>query len=162
MRTSTIIVLAALALALALPAAAQDAASLTVQVRELELRQEASFLSPVVGLLHYGQQVAVAQRQGEWLQVTAAMGGQTGWAHASALTDEDLDLDSGSGFSGGADSDEVALAGKGFNQTVETEYRLSNPGMRYDVIDWMESINISPEEKQAFLDQGKAEAGGAQ
>ncbi len=130
--------------------------SLTVQVRELELRQEASFLSPVITVLRYGDQVTIISRQGEWAQVSALFSDMSGWAHMSGLTEEELDLNAGQGsLFGGADSDEVALAGKGFNQAVEAEHRSTNPGLRYDWIDWMEAVKVSPEESQAFLTFGE-------
>lgn len=162
-KTALTLALVAALSAWALPVLAQQdqaGSTLTVQVRDLELRQDASFLSPVAGMLHYGDQVTATSRQGEWIEVQQMMGEQSGWAHQSALTDQELDLQAGGSMTGGADSDEVALAGKGFNRQVESEYRQGHPGMHYDWIDWMETIRIEPAEMQTFKDAGESAAVG--
>ena len=53
-----------------------------------------------------------------------------------------------------ATSTELALAGKGFNQDVEGEFKTRHQDLDYAVIDRMEQIVISPEQIQEFLREG--------
>ena len=46
----------------------------------------------------------------------------TGWIHQSALTSKQIVMNSGAAVSSSANSQEIALAGKGFNEDVERQY----------------------------------------
>jgi hypothetical protein len=54
-----------------------------------------------------------------------------------------------------ADSDELALAGKGFNKQVEGAFRSKNPHMDFTWVDKMEAMEVSQEEIQRFLEDGE-------
>ena len=51
-------------------------------------------------------------------------------------------------------SEEIALAGKGFNQQVEQEYKKQNRNVDFSWVDKMEQIVIPQQEMQTFLQQG--------
>ena len=132
---------------------------LSVQVREGKLRAKPSFLGQLTGELAYGERVTVLQEKGTWVQVRDA-DGRTGWLHASALSEKKLAMKAGDEqVTGGASDDELALAGKGFNDQVEAEYRKQNEDLDYTWVDRMEKIVVTPAEAQGFLVQGQVVTG---
>ena len=54
-----------------------------------------------------------------------------------------------------ATTDELALAGKGFNSQVEERYRSDHPELDFTWIDRMETFGASAEEVRRFLDEGR-------
>ena len=54
-----------------------------------------------------------------------------------------------------ASSNEIALAGKGFNRQVEADYRKKNKNIRFTWIDRMEKFVVSNDEMNAFVKQGE-------
>lgn len=145
-------------LALALAAAVSQAAQMSVQVKEGVLREKASFLGKPVGNVAYGERVNVLASQGDWRQVRAASGA-TGWIHGSALDSKRVTLSAASGGDVrlGASSDEVALAGKGFSQEIETEYKKQNRSLDYAWVDRMLTFKVSDAEAIRFLQEGGLE-----
>ncbi len=143
-------------------ALAWAAGQMSVQVKEAEVRQGPSFLAAVVARVPYGTQVMIQSEKGAWAKASTP-GGVTGFIHLSALTEKEVQYSGGGSAGSGASSQEVALAGKGFNQAVESQYRSQNPGISFVWIDRMEAIRISASQMQAFLNQGGLNApGGAQ
>jgi len=59
----------------------------------------------------------------------------------------------GSG-SGGVTSDEVTLAGRGFNSDVEARYSTDNPQLDFAKVDAMEALEITSSQLEQFLVQG--------
>jgi len=135
---------------------------MSVQVKNSAVRSTPTFLGKVVGQLNYGDQVTAVNEKDGWIQIQAK--GREGWMHESALTRKKIVFSSGSEQVGKyATTDEVALAGKGFNQSVEKAYRSRNPKLNYQGVDRMESIQISQKDIQRFIQEGGLTAqGGAQ
>ena len=127
---------------------------MSVQVRDGQLRNRASFLGTVVGTVAYGDRVTVNQTQAGWCEVSLA--GKTGWIHESALTPKKVVLASGTADARvqSVGSEEVALAGKGFSKEVEAEYKKQNQDVDYTWVDWMGQQTVSSERLVAFLKQG--------
>ena len=102
------------------------AKEMSVQVRDGQLRNRASFL------------------------------GKSGWIHESALTPKKVVLASGTADARvqSVGSEEVALAGKGFSKEVEAEYKKQNQDVDYTWVDWMGQQTVSSERLVAFLKQG--------
>ena len=150
--------LPAAALALALAAAAVHAAQMSVQVQNGVLRSKPSFLGSPAGSVAYGDRVDVLASQGDWRQVRAASG-ETGWIHSSALDSKRVTLSAASGndVQIAASSDEVALAGKGFSQEVETEYKKQNRALDYAWVDRMITFKVTDAEALRFLQEGGLE-----
>jgi hypothetical protein len=48
----------------------------------------------------------------------------------------------------------VALAGKGFNEQVESSFRKQNKNLDYTWINRMETFKVSPDQMRSFLAQG--------
>ena len=130
------------------------AKEMSVQVRDGQLRNRASFLGTVTATVAYGDRVTVNQSQAGWCEVATAAG-KTGWIHESALTPKRVVLSSGTTDArAGASGEEVALAGKGFSKEVEAEYKKTNKDIDYTWVDWMGKQKVSGEQIVQFLKQG--------
>ena len=91
---------------------------MSVQQKEGKLRVKPSHLGKIVGKLPYGTKVTVVKKQGAWYEVKSS--GLKGWLHKSSLTEKTLELRAGNkNVSSGVSDDELALAGKGFNNQAE-------------------------------------------
>ena len=134
-----------------------------VQVRETQIRENPSFVGRILATAAYGQELRVERRSGAWSRVAPAAGRPGGWVHSSALSAKKLELTAGTARSGGASSQEVALAGKGFNAQVEAQYRSDNAELDYAAIDRMEALRFMPEDLFRFMTEaGLKPAGAAQ
>ena len=130
------------------------AKEMSVQVRDGQLRNRASFLGTVTGAVAYGDRVTVNQTQAGWCEVATAAG-KSGWIHESALTPKRVVLSSGANDARtGASGQEVALAGKGFSKEVEASYKSQNRDIDYTWVDWMGKQTVPPEQLVQFLKQG--------
>ena len=131
------------------------AKEMSVQVRDGQLRNRASFLGTVTGAVAYGDRVTVNQTQAGWCEVATAAG-KSGWIHESALTPKKVVLSGGTPDArvGSVGSEEVALAGKGFSKEVEAEYKKQNKDIDYTWVDWMGKQKVSGEQLVQFLKQG--------
>jgi SH3-like domain-containing protein len=133
---------------------AEPQKTMSVQVKEGQLRSTPSFLGTIVAKLSYGDRVEIIQDQGSWKKV-AVRGGAQGWMHVSALTTKTIVLKAGAGnVQTSATSGEIALAGKGFSEEVEKQYKKLNSNLDYAWVDRMERFQVTPEQMQAFLKQG--------
>jgi hypothetical protein len=157
-----------LAAAAALAAAPKQ---MSVTVKETQARASPSYLGKILAVLAYGDRVQVVDSQSGWAKVSLPAGKavasgsppqKEGWVNLSALTDKKIVLKAGASDVGKtASSGEVALAGKGFNQEVESRYK-ENSRLDYTWVDRMEKFTASPQQIAAFLQQGglAAEAAG--
>ncbi len=128
---------------------------MSVQVRTTKLRSRPSFLGSTVAEVGYGAQMTVISSRGPWVQVTAP-DGETGWLHQSALSEDELAMVSGTiDANTGASGEEIALAGKGFNDQVENEYQKKHSELDYTWVDLMEKMVITPEQAEVFLAAGE-------
>lgn len=141
-----------------------DDGSMSVQVKQSQVRTAPSFLAWIMATLNYGDRVYIVSRQGTWVQVFLASAGVKGWVHSSALTTQKIVLKAGAAdVNKTATSDELALAGKGFNKKVEGEYRNKNKNLDYAPIDRMEQMKVSQSAIRKFLKKGAVSPqGGAQ
>ncbi|RPH48316.1 MAG: SH3 domain-containing protein [Desulfobacteraceae bacterium] len=137
---------------------------MSVQVKSGQARKSPTFLGPVIADFAYGDRVQILTQQGAWYQVALPSGKGQGWMHMSALTEKKIVLKAGAkDVSQAASSDELALAGKGFNKQVENQYRTRNPNLDFRQIDQMEALTVSQAEIQGFIQDGRLTAkGGAQ
>jgi hypothetical protein len=137
-------------------ASVHAATQMSVQVREGQLRERPSFLGTVVAQVEYGERVSVERSQGPWRY--AVSGDNAGWIHESALTRTRIRLAAGEEDALEAASlDELAAAGKGFTQEVETEYKQRNPAVDFTWVDRMGAMGKRPEKLIEFLRQGNIE-----
>ena len=128
---------------------------MSVQVKTGHLRAAPSFLGKIVMTVSYGERVEVREEKGAWSRVVLPGGKGEGWVHASALTPKKIVLKAGaSDVSQLATSDEIALAGKGFNKQVEGEFKAKNPDLDFTWVDRMEKIVVTQEQMRRFLKEG--------
>jgi hypothetical protein len=129
---------------------------MSIQIKEGHLRDTPSFLGKILAALEYGDRVEVLERKDLWVRIQAVEKYKTGWIHDSALTMKKIILKPGKAdVEQAATSDELALAGKGFNEQVEKEFNAKNPQLDYTWIDDMEQIVISQEQIMQFLKEGE-------
>lgn len=148
---------------IATAAFAAGTATMSVQVKNGQIRATPSFLGRVVAPLSYGDRVQVVETRNDWMNVTGPKG-QSGWVHSSALTKKTIVMASGSqDVQTGASGDELALASKGFNSDVEADFKSKNKNVDFTWVNRMEKYKVSPEEMQKFLKEGgvKTSEGGA-
>ena len=145
-------------LLLALPLVSE---ALQVQVENAQVREKPSFMGKVIGTLPYGTEVQPAAIQGAWTQVKLS-NGQAAWISSSALTSKRIKVQANQSAVGTtASASDLALAGKGFNATVENEFKRQNPKLNFAAVDQMEKRNAPQQQIQQFLIQGGLK-GGAQ
>lgn len=149
-----------LAVLLAISVSAAVTASMSVQVRRVKVRAKPSQLGRVVATVEYGTVVETGDLQRGWYPVTLA-DGTTGWLHESALSKKQIKMQAGtSDAATGVSSDEVALAGKGFNEQVESKLKADGT-LDYTWVDRMAAFAVSEEQIKEFRAAGHL-PGGAQ
>jgi len=138
-----------------LTALASAAATMSIQVRETQLRATPGYFGKIISRASYGDQVTVEGAKGSWKKVRLKKTGRTGWINSSALSAKEIKLVAGAkGTKGTASASELQLAGKGFNPEVEKEFKNRNRQMSFRWVDKMEQIVISDAEKQKFAQEG--------
>ncbi len=134
------------------------AASMSVQVQQSKVRATPSQLGSVVDTVEYGDVVNVGELQKGWYSVTTT-DGKKGWLHESALSNKPIAMHAGTADAAtGVSSDEVALAGKGFNEQVEAKLKADGT-LDFTWVDRMMTFNISPEQIVTFRTQGHLPGG---
>lgn len=129
--------------------------SMSIQIKEGHVRATPSFLGQIVGRVRYGDRVTVLGQKGPWRRVLPADGSAAGWIHGSALTSRRIVLQAGAAdVQEAATTEELALAGKGFSEQVEGEFRAKHPGVDFSWVDRMERITVTPEQIKRFLENG--------
>jgi hypothetical protein len=136
---------------------------MNVQVKRGDVRATPAFLGKIVSSLEYGARVEVLEDRNGWMRIGPTSKSASGWIHSSALTEKRITLQAGSkdtqvAASGG----ELALAGKGFNAEVETEFKNRNRNLDFSAIDRMQATKVSQGQIISFLKEGGLTAGVAQ
>ncbi len=123
-----------------------------VSVREGELRSAPGFLARVTIRVDYGESVKILEIRGDWLRVRTADSGDEGWLHSTVVAGkEELRLERADGTTAsGVTSREIALAGRGFNEQVEAQYK-NDKGLDFTLVDEMEEYGRPVEELAAFF-----------
>ena len=122
-----------------------------VAVKTTVLKSSTGFFADNLKNLFQGDELILIRENGKWAEVRS--GNQTGWAAVSSLSVRRV-MVSGSS----ATATEVAMAGKGFTAETEIEYRKEG-NLNYDVVNFMEDINIPPEELLGFVNDGRLKRG---
>ncbi|MDR1248348.1 MAG: SH3 domain-containing protein [Treponema sp.] len=126
-----------------------------VTAKTIEVKSSYAFFADILGTLSYGAPVSILQEYGKWVQVKSSEPPEiSGWIAAASLTSKRII----SGSSTSASANEIALAGKGFNQEVENAYR-QNGTLNYNAIDDMEAISIPNRQLFSFLQEGRLARG---
>jgi len=81
--------------------------------------------------------------------------------HSTALTNKRIAMKAGQSNVGtSVTRDEIALAGKGFSEEVEAQYRKRNKNLDYTWINKMEAAKVSQEQMEDFISSGRLTLGG--
>ncbi len=130
------------------------AQTLTVITKQNAIRESCRFFSPIKETVVYNDVLEVTSQQGEWYLVK--FNGIQGCIHKSAVEKKSVSL-TNLGSSGGqsASGDEVALAGKGFNPQVESEYKSENPSLNFNAVDEVEKYKVTETKLLNFIQKGK-------
>lgn len=107
-----------------------------VAVEKASLKASAGMFSGASGNVVYGDEVIVLSTSGAWSQVQLAVNASVkGWIKTASLTKKRI-LAKGARVS--VNASELALAGKGFNAEVESEYKKSGK-VNYSAVDRVEA-----------------------
>jgi len=140
-------------LAVLIAAGVMAAETLKVTVKTTKLRKSPKFYAPSVATLNYGDTIQKLDQQGDWIQGLTTAGLQ-GWVHGSAVEEPSFSLTARRTQGTGTTADEVALAGKGFNEQVEESYQKTS-NLDYTWVDRMGRISISEKDMEQFFKEGK-------
>lgn len=133
---------------------------MSIQIKKGSLRTAPSFLGKVMANVSYGDRVSVMQVKRDWSKVSPIKNDKAGWIHKSALSKKKIVLKADAKQNVGASSGELALAGKGFNSEVESEFKAKNKDIDFTWIDKMEKFKVSHAQMQAFLSTGSVTSKG--
>jgi len=145
--------------AVVLPAQAAKGGTMYVSAKTIELKSSTGFFASSRGKLDYGAAVTVLQIKGKWAEVRSAAGSSvSGWTAVANLSAKRVVAGSGSA---GATKNEVALAGKGFNQEIENAYK-SDGRLNYADVDRTETQKVPQKELYDFIVEGRLSLGDAE
>ena len=149
-----------LIIGLAIPVySASKAKSKYVTLDPAPLKAKPASAAKKVGTVEYATAVIVVKEEKGWCYVQLAQDTSVeGWIPASALTDKKI-KDKKNATSAAAD--EIALAGKGFNSTIEAVYA-EEFEVNFDVVDYIESLGADTEDAVIFARAGELNDGGAE
>lgn len=149
----------ALLLLAVMPALAAKTKTMSIQVRQGQLRSTPSYLSRIKTTLNYTDRVTILEEKGVWMRVRPEAGTIEGWIHSASLTKKKLALKSGdTDATTAVSTEEQALAGKGFNSDVEAKFKENNDKVSFEWVDKMEKITIPTPKIISFLKAGDVKA----
>ena len=121
-----------------------------VAVKSADLYSSNSFFAKKVSKLNYSDEVEVLKEDNNWIEIKSTKNAaKTGWINVDSLSKRKI---ISSSFT--ASTDELALAGKGFNEEIEKAYKKSGK-TDYKSVDIMENNSISSSELKEFISEGE-------
>ena len=147
-------------LCLAVPVfSAAKAKTQYVAIDPAPLKAKPAASSKKIGSIEYASAVLVLQEEKSWVYVQLVNDKNVeGWLPASALTSKKI---KGKTEATSANADEIALAGKGFNSTIEAVYA-EQYEMNFDIVDYIETLGADQDDASAFAQAGQLNDGGAE
>ena len=134
----------------------KEAKSMYVSADTVTLKQKASAFSKDAAALKYGDEVCITEEAKGWACVYSVSNPNVkGWIPLASLSKKKIIA---GGKKTSADADEIALAGKGFNSTIEAVYS-AEYDIDYSVVDFVESNGVSQTELLDFIDKGSLNGG---
>ncbi len=139
--------------------AASKTKTMYVKLESAQLKAKPASSSKKVGTAGYAAAVTVLKAEESWSYVQLADDSSVeGWIPNSALTSKKI-KDKKNAAS--ADADEIALAGKGFNSTIEAVYA-EHFEVSFEIVDYIETLGAPTEEAVIFAQEGQLNDGGAE
>ena len=136
------------------------AAPVSVQVKDASFYDQPSAVSKFLGKVPYGTSLTVLETKNGWSRVKSDSPALTGWIRSQSYTSKNLALKSGTDASG-VSSNYVSLAGRGFSEEVEQNYKTKNPSLDYADVDKMEAQTVPEGDLETFLKDGGLSPDGA-
>lgn len=118
--------------------------SMTVQVAKSSIREFPSAVAPVLATVEYRAKVLFYSSKDGWAKVQVPNSTRFGFMFLSALAVKSIPPGGVESALPGVSNPEIALAGKGFNASIEDSYKKS-AHVDYSWVDAMESFGFSPE-----------------
>jgi len=134
----------------AAPGAKSVPVAMTVQVTRSQIREAPSVIAPILATIVYRNKVIMYESKDGWAKVQVPGSTRYGYMFLSALTEKTISSTDAGKAASGITGSEIALAGKGFSESVEESYRKSS-GADYSWVDAMEGFAYSPETVVGFL-----------
>jgi len=128
----------------------QAPGAMTVQVGKAQVWQAPSVVAPVLASLAYKDKILVLGSSEGWAKVQVPGSTKVGYMFMSALTQRPVSSSAAEVAVPGITASEIALAGKGFNDSVEESFRKSTH-IDYAFVDAMEAYAYPPSEAAGFL-----------
>jgi uncharacterized protein YgiM (DUF1202 family) len=126
-----------------------------VAVQSAPVKSSTGFFARTVGTLRYGDQITVTAVNGKWVQVSAAANrALAGWIASANVTSKRIIAGSGQS----ASAKELAMAGKGFSEEVEKEYK-TGKNLNYDAVNALERVTVSDDDLFDFIEEGRLARG---
>jgi hypothetical protein len=135
---------------------AKDGKKMYVSTDSVVLKQKPNAFSQDVSVLNYGDEVFVTEENKKWSLIYSAKDEKLqGWVPLSSLTKKRIAIGA---TRVSADADEIALAGKGFNSTIEAVYA-EEFSIDYSPVDFIESNEAKTRELEKFIKDGQLKGG---
>lgn len=129
-----------------------------VQIKSSKVRSAPKIWASAVASVSYGDSLTVSETNDGWSKVSTS-NGKSGFIPSSALSPKKVILASSSRVSqSAADPTDAILAGKGFDQNVESQFAAQSNG-NYKAVDTMEKLKVSDSELKAFVVAGELTGG---
>jgi hypothetical protein len=132
--------------------------TLYAAVKSVPLKTSTWFFAGTKGTLNYGDRVTVLQVNGKWVEVRSVTNASlSGWTQSANMSAKQIV----SGNTSTASAQEIALAGKGFNQEVEDTYKTKG-SLNYADVDKTEEITVNEAVLLRFIEEGHLSTGDQQ
>lgn len=129
------------------------AENLRVITRENAVRQDCRFYSPVKMKVRLNDELDLRSAEGDWYRV--GIKGAVGCIHKSAVSRNAVAVSKIRGSDEKRPtSEEVSLAGKGFNPRVEEQFKSGHPELRFGPVDEVERFEVSDDAVFRFMKEG--------
>lgn len=128
--------------------------ALYVEISKVKIRSAMEHWAPSQKELAYGDSVNVIAEEGDWYKVEAS--GVSGYVPRTALTSKKILLKSGGENNNiRADDSDIVLAGKGFGEDLESQFRSANRDLNYNAVDQMLTFRTPDSDLQRFVSEGE-------
>lgn len=131
-----------------------DLGEVYVAVKSARLRAEPLAWAPAKVEVQFGDKLQTVSESGAWLRVRAASG-EEGFLHRTAISPRTIVLrGSTTQDSIVGSTNEIVLAGKGFNSDVEALFAKERRSARYDLVEQIERTMVSADRLERFVSAG--------
>lgn len=134
--------------------AGNETVAMMVQVASTQIRSSPSAVAPILATISYRQRLFVFGTMEGWTKVRVPGSSRYGYVFASALTAKPIPAVVTGTAASGVSPSEISLAGKGFDQRMEEEYKTSSK-LDFFWVETMEKYSYSPEDCLRFLGGGE-------